>query len=102
MPESGYQPMTRLYSYERHAHELAGSQPGSPSSLSLTRRDFLGAGVVLLSGAVLPRFLAQLAIEGSVQDLSGTRIYLAPDDHTDLFFSADLTTYKQAFIDMLD
>lgn len=30
------------------------------------------------------------------------RIYLAPDDHTDLFWSADLETYKASFLEMID
>ena len=30
------------------------------------------------------------------------RIYIAPDDHTDLFWTADLETYDQAFLIMLD
>lgn len=30
------------------------------------------------------------------------RIYLAPDDHTDYFWSADGETYRHAFVDMLD
>jgi alpha-mannosidase len=30
------------------------------------------------------------------------RIYLAPDDHTDYFWTADAETYRQAFLDMLD
>lgn len=30
------------------------------------------------------------------------RIYIAPDDHTDLWWRADLQTYNQAFLEMLD
>lgn len=30
------------------------------------------------------------------------RIYLAPDDHTDYFWSADDETYRKAFLEMLD
>ena len=30
------------------------------------------------------------------------RVYLAPDDHTDYFWSADEATYRQAFLNMLD
>jgi hypothetical protein len=30
------------------------------------------------------------------------RIYIAPDDHTDYFWSADEDTYRQAFLEMVD
>jgi alpha-mannosidase len=58
--------------------------------------------MVLLSGAILPRFLADLGADGWLQELNGKKIYIAPDDHTDLFWTADLPTYEKAFTDMLD
>src|SRR5436190_11056020 len=31
-----------------------------------------------------------------------SRVYIAPDDHTDLWWTADEATYRQAFLTMLD
>ena len=50
----------------------------------------------------MPRFLADLRLVDFAQELQGKRIYIAPDDHTDLFWSADLATYERVFVDMLD
>ena len=55
-----------------------------------------------MSGAALPRFLTDLSNEFLAQEIAGNRIYIAPDDHTDLFWSADLATYNTAFVAMLD
>jgi len=95
--------MTKLHYHHHAGHsEFVKSRAGSGENLSLTRRDFLHTGLVLLSGAMLPRFLVGLRSEGLVQEFEGKRIYIAPDDHTDLFWTADLPTYQKAFTDMLD
>lgn len=94
--------MTRHHSHTTLNSEFGRTRAGNGENLYLTRREFLQTGVVLLSGAVLPRFLADLGVEGFVQEFTGKRIYIAPDDHTDLFWTADLPTYKKAFTDMLD
>lgn len=94
--------MTKHHSHKTLQSEYGRLRAGSGENLLLTRRDFLQTGVVLLSGALLPRFLADLGAEGLAQEFSGKRIYIAPDDHTDLFWTADLPTYNKAFIDMLD
>lgn len=94
--------MTRHHSHLTLNSEYGRNRAGDGRNLSLTRREFLQTGMVLLSGAVLPRFLAGLSAGGLAQQFSGKRIYIAPDDHTDLFWSADLPAYEQAFLDMLD
>ncbi len=94
--------MTRHHSHVTLNSEYGRIRAGNGSRLSLTRREFLQSGMVLLSGAVLPHFLADLGADGLAQQFTGKRIYIAPDDHTDLFWTADLPTYQQAFVDMLD
>jgi len=94
--------MTRLHHHHDHNHEFVKARIGDRRNLSLTRREFLQSGMVLLSGAVLPHFLSNLRTEGLAQEFTGKRIYIAPDDHTDLFWSADLSTYERAFTEMLD
>jgi len=94
--------MTRHHSHTSLNSEFGRLRAGNGQNLSLTRREFLQTGVVLLSGAALPRFLADLGAGGFAQEFTGKRIYIAPDDHTDLFWTADLPTYEKAFIDMLD
>ncbi len=94
--------MTKFHHHLENHSEFVRSRVGSDEKHQLTRRDFLQTGMVLLSGAVLPRFLANLDSEGLAQEFSGKRIYIAPDDHTDLFWSADLQTYEKLFVDMLD
>jgi len=49
----------------------------------------------LLSGQPVP-------LGGPGPDFLPKRIYLACDDHTDLFWTADVATYEQAFVEMLD
>jgi alpha-mannosidase len=94
--------MTRHHSHLTIQSEFGRTRAGSPPDASLTRRDFLRTGVVVLSGALLPGFLAELGHPPSAQDLTGKRLYIAADDHTDLFWTADLETYENAFIEMLD
>ncbi|GAB4458679.1 MAG: hypothetical protein Kow0070_12630 [Anaerolineales bacterium] len=94
--------MTRHHSHITLNSEYGRNRAGDGRNLSLTRREFLQTGMVLLSGAVLPAFLADLSAGGLAQEFAGKRIYIAPDDHTDLFWSADLPAYEQAFLDMLD
>jgi alpha-mannosidase len=94
--------MTRIhYNHEDH-NEFVRLRAGSPEHLALARRDFLRAGMTILSGALLSRFLLDLSPDGLAQELKGKRIYIAPDDHTDLFWSADLETYERVFVEMLD
>lgn len=94
--------MTRHHSHVTLNSAYGRSRAGDGKNLSLTRREFMKTGMVLLSGALLPQFLADLSAGGLAQEFSGKRIYIAPDDHTDLFWTADLSTYEQAFLDMLD
>ncbi|NUQ86461.1 MAG: glycoside hydrolase [Anaerolineales bacterium] len=94
--------MTRHHSHITLNSEYGRNRAGDGKNLALTRREFLQTGMVLLSGALLPQFLADLGAGGLAQEFSGKRIYIAPDDHTDLFWTADLPAYEQAFLDMLD
>lgn len=68
-------------------------------SRRLSRRSFLagGAGLAaLVLGSGLPGQARRAAA------LDPKRIYLAPDDHTDYFWTADGETYRLAFLEMLD
>ena len=95
--------MTRLHHIPHEHHkEFVLSRAGSGHKRSLTRREFLRSGVFILSGLALPRFLGDLSTGVAVQEMVGKRIYIAPDDHTDLFWTADLATYQNAFVKMLD
>jgi alpha-mannosidase len=94
--------MTKIHHHHEHNSEFVRSRAGTHENPSLSRRDFLKTGTVIISGALLPRFLADLDQEGLAQQLKGKRIYIAPDDHTDLFWTADLNTYERAFVEMLD
>ncbi|GAB4451533.1 MAG: hypothetical protein OHK0041_14350 [Anaerolineales bacterium] len=94
--------MTKHHSHITLNSEYGRNRAGDGRNFSLTRREFLQTGMVLLSGAVLPAFLADLSAGSLAQEFTGKRIYIAPDDHTDLFWSADLPAYEQAFLDMLD
>lgn len=94
--------MTRHHSHTTLDSEYGRNRAGDGKNLPLTRREFLQTGVVLLSGVVLPQFLADLSAGGLAQEFTGKRIYIAPDDHTDLFWSADLDTYERVFVEMLD
>ncbi len=38
----------------------------------------------------------------TVSDQAQTRFYIAPDDHTDYYWTADAATYRQAFLTMTD
>jgi len=35
-------------------------------------------------------------------EASATRVYIAPDDHTDYLWTADEETYRKAFIETID
>lgn len=41
-------------------------------------------------------------VPGVLAQTDPKRIYIAPDDHTDYFWTADEATYRQAFLDMID
>jgi alpha-mannosidase len=59
----------------------------------------LKMGLTLAGGSLLPNLL-----HVNVAEAQGTvkRIYIAPDDHTDYYWSADGDAYRKAFLDMLD
>jgi alpha-mannosidase len=54
--------------------------------------------IVLCALFVASIFISSLQLSAQTTK----RIYLAPDDHTDLEWSADEATYRQAFLNMLD
>jgi alpha-mannosidase len=74
---------------------------GSSPQGTLTRRNILNGALALFAGALfgrLPRPFGALAHSQPAIK----RIYIAPDDHTDYFWSADGAAYQQAILEMLD
>lgn len=67
----------------------------------LSRREFLKVSTVLAMGAQLPALVSACSMPPTVV-AERKRIYIAPDEHTDYFWSADEATYRQAFLNMLD
>ena len=70
-------------------------------TLLATRRSFLKRSAALLIAAFVPR-LGDWPASPALAATSPKRIYLAPDDHTDYFWSGGEADYQQAFLDMLD
>lgn len=68
-----------------------------PKTSKISRREFLKGNLLTSAAILLPRFLKQMHASQETK-----RIYLAPDDHTDYFWSGGETAYRQAFLDMLD
>ena len=68
-----------------------------PPNHRINRRSFLKSGLFLSISAFLPGFVK--AIESI---LAIKHIYIAPDDHTDYFWSGGESTYRQAFLNTLD
>lgn len=62
----------------------------------LSRRSFLKAGILLSVAPWISHFIKI----GSIQNQK--RIYIAPDDHTDYFWTAGEDTYRRAFLEMID
>ena len=65
----------------------------------------------MISGTLFSHFLKNVFPIGTTMwsdkgklfsQTSGKRIYIAPDDHTDYFWSAGEDVYRQAFLDMID
>ncbi|MBK9121863.1 MAG: glycoside hydrolase [Chloroflexi bacterium] len=72
------------------------ADPTCDSHTGPSRREALQIGLVLAAGWVLP--LRINVVQQGVQK----RIYIATDDHTDYFWTANDADYRQAFIEMLD
>jgi len=100
--------MTKFHQHNDAHREFLNSRVGmllgAEKNLELTRRDFLRGGIAIINGALLLRFLENLlpASDSLEQETIGKRIYIAPDDHTDLFWTNDLAAYEKAFVEMLD
>jgi alpha-mannosidase len=56
---------------------------------------------MLFSRSVL-KYVQPLALLGQEDAVEQKRIYIAPDDHTDYFWTAGEDAYRQAFLDMID
>jgi alpha-mannosidase len=69
------------------------------SKFRLSRRSMLKMGLTLAGGSLLPNLLHANVAEAQADT---KQIYIAPDDHTDYYWTADGNTYRQAFLDMLD
>jgi alpha-mannosidase len=70
-------------------------------TLPSTRRAFLKGSATLLIAAFMPR-LGEWPAMPALAATAVKRIYLAPDDHTDYFWSGGEAAYQQAFLTMLD
>ncbi len=69
---------------------------------SISRRRFLLASAATLAGAMLVRLEHVTGHPLFSTSAVQKHIYLAPDDHTDYFWTADAATYQTAFLAMLD
>ena len=80
----------------------------SQHRVRLSRRDLLKGGLATAGGTLLAR--AAKAVGLPIVDpplharpqADPKRIYIAPDDHTDYFWSGNEATYKNAFLEMID
>jgi alpha-mannosidase len=100
--------------YRHHHHHLAHLTPEElaahdPSThlhhhvySGISRRGFLRGGVAAAIGVWVVRI--DRALGAPLARLQGNpkRIYLAPDDHTDYFWSGNEDQYRQWFLQMLD
>jgi alpha-mannosidase len=70
----------------------------------ISRRTFLKGGALLAVSTLVGDYDQSSAqvTPPTAPSATAKRIYIAPDDHTDYFWSADEDTYRQAFLDMLD
>ncbi len=68
----------------------------------LSRRDLLKRSVLGLGGLVFTKLSQGLSIVSAFAQINPKRIYIAPDDHTDYFWSAGEETYRQAFVETID
>ena len=66
----------------------------------VSRRQFLRAGAALAAATALGG-VAFNPVK-TLWAVDPKRIYLAPDDHTDLWWTASDAEYRQAFVEMLD
>jgi len=68
----------------------------------ITRREFLKGGALVFGSAMFTRFADRSSALFDFSQTTVKRIYIAPDDHTDYFWSAGESAYQQAFLGMLD
>lgn len=68
----------------------------------INRRGFLKSSLLVLGSTVLAKFLKADRLIGALAQSPAKRIYIAPDDHTDYFWSAGEATYRAAFLEMID
>ena len=68
----------------------------------LSRRHFLAASAGTLAGVLLLKAEQLIGKPLLPAPAAQKRIYIAPDDHTDYFWTADDVTYRSAFLEMLD
>ncbi len=67
-----------------------------------SRRDFLKNTAVFGGSLLINRLTGRFDHRLVSMQGGPKRIYIAPDDHTDYFWSAGENAYREAFIDMLD
>ncbi len=84
-----------------HPHEHAPVPAPLPAP-HLSRRHFLAASAGTLAGVLLLKAETLIGKPLLPALAAQKRIYIAPDDHTDYFWTADDVTYRSAFLQMLD
>jgi alpha-mannosidase len=86
-----------------HAHMHAHTPPHDQSSPhGLTRRGFLFTSAATTAGLLLVRLERVIGRPILLPTTPSKRIYIALDDHTDYFWTADDTTYRTVFLQTLD
>lgn len=76
--------------------------PIEDKPLEPSRRDVLRMGMAGLAAVALQPLHVWLPAWQQGADGPMRRIYLAPDDHTDLFWTANDASYREAFVRMID
>ena len=84
---------------DAHCNAINLEQSGNKQGWS--RRDFYRSSAFVASAALAA---IVTGARGAMPDPQANpkRIYLAPDDHTDYYWTAGGATFQQAFLDMLD
>jgi alpha-mannosidase len=101
----------------RHHHHHGAPRADEPRALAeqpvdgrqiqtevaaISRRGFLGGALGAALAGLAVKLEQRTGLSLPYLQTFAKRIYLAPDDHTDYFWSADEASYQQAFLRMLD
>jgi alpha-mannosidase len=97
--------MTHRQHQHPHLHAddyIAWHQHHAPNGPVVSRRSFLQGSAAALAGALTAKVDRLFGTSLASFQTDPKRIYLAPDDHTDLFWSGDDAQYQTWFLQMLD